>query len=114
MPLQPSSPGARCVAASAAPDAAAWRGLLLHFHDEYLNGAKAPDNEFKDFKNHVLHVRDEDWGGAVEACEEWYRRLMRALREEEWKHAAWSAGVLSHYYVDPCSRFTLTRPRRRA
>ncbi len=86
-------------------DAEAWRNLLLHYHVEYLAGAKAPDEEFKDFKNHVLHVRDGDWGGAVEACEEWYRRAVRALKEQDWKHAAWCAGVMSHYYVDPIQPF---------
>jgi len=82
-----------------------WRNLLLHHHAEYLAGAKAPDEVFKDFKNHVLHVRDNDWGGAIEACEEWYRRTVRALAEKDWKQAAWSAGVLSHYYVDPIQPF---------
>jgi hypothetical protein len=86
-------------------DAQAWRDLLLHYHDEYLTGAKAPDAVFKDFKNQVLHVRDKDWGGAVEACEEWYRRTVRALEEKDWKQAAWSAGVMSHYYVDPIQPF---------
>lgn len=87
------------------PDARAWRELILHHHGEYLTGAKAPDDEFKDFKNHVLHVREGEWGGAIEACEEWYRRTVRALRERDWKQAAWSAGVLSHYYVDPIQPF---------
>lgn len=82
-----------------------WSNLLLHYHAEYLAGAKAPDEVFKDFKNHVLHVRDGDWGGAIEACEEWYRRTVRALKDRDWKQAAWSAGVLSHYYVDPIQPF---------
>ncbi len=88
-----------------APEAETWRDLLLHFHDEYLKGAKAPDDVFKDFKNHVLHVRDNDWGGAVEACEEWYRRTVRALKDRDWAQAAWSAGVMSHYYADPIQPF---------
>lgn len=87
------------------PHAERWRNLLLHFQADYLKGAKAPDEEFKDFKNHVLHVRDKDWGGAVEACNEWYRRTVRALAAKDWKQAAWSAGVLSHYYVDPIQPF---------
>ena len=87
------------------PDAEAWRNLLLHFHTEYLTGAKAPDEEFKDFKNHVLHVREKEWGGAIEACNEWYRRLVRALAAKDWKQAAWCAGVMSHYYVDPVQPF---------
>lgn len=88
-----------------APDAERWRDLLLHNHVEYLSGAKAPDEVFKDFKNHVLHVRDKDWGGAVEAAQEWYRRTVRALADKDWKQAAWSAGVLSHYYADPLQPF---------
>ncbi len=87
------------------PDAEAWRNLLLHFHDDYLKGAKAPDEVFKDFKNHVLHVREGEWGGAIEACEEWYRRTVRALTDKDWKQAAWCAGVMSHYYVDPIQPF---------
>jgi predicted flap endonuclease-1-like 5' DNA nuclease len=88
-----------------ASDAERWHDLLLHYHVEYLGGAKAPDEVFKDFKNHVLHVRDGDWGGAVEACEEWYRRTVRALSKKDWAQAAWSAGVMSHYYVDPIQPF---------
>ena len=60
-----------------------WRNLLLHFHADYLKGAKAPDEEFKDFKNHVLHVRDKDWAapsrrarnGIAAQCARWSRRI---------------------------------------
>lgn len=87
------------------PRAEQWRNLLLHHHRDYLSGAKAPDDEFKDFKNHVLHVRESEWGGAIESCEEWYRRTVRALALRNWRQAAWSAGVLSHYFVDPFQPF---------
>lgn len=87
------------------PQAPAWRNLMLRHHQEYLKGAKAPDAVFKDFKNHVLHVREKDWGGAIEACQEWYRRTVRALKARDWSMAAYSAGVLSHYYVDPHQPF---------
>lgn len=87
------------------PDAAAWRGLLLQQHEQYLNGAEAPDRIFKDYKNHVLHPREKDWGGAIEACEEWRRRTVRALKARDWRQAAWSAGVLSHYYIDALQPF---------
>jgi predicted flap endonuclease-1-like 5' DNA nuclease len=87
------------------PRAQAWRDLFLTQHVEYLRGAKAPDDEFKDFKNHVLHVREKEWGGAIEACNEWYRRTVRALAAKDWAQAAWSAGVLSHYFCDPHQPF---------
>jgi predicted flap endonuclease-1-like 5' DNA nuclease len=82
-----------------------WRNLFLKHRTEYLEGAKAPDAVFKDFKNHVLHVRDNFWGGAPAAAREWYSRTVRALREEDWAHAAYCAGVMSHYVVDPCQPF---------
>ncbi|MGD9978972.1 MAG: DUF4332 domain-containing protein [Hyphomonadaceae bacterium] len=87
------------------PKAERWRDVFLSQHVEYLRGAKAPDDEFKDFKNHVLHVREKDWGGAIDACNEWYRRTVRALAARDWKQAAWCAGVLSHYFVDPIQPF---------
>ncbi len=86
-------------------DAEDWRNLFLKHRDAYLEGAKAPDEVFKDFKNHVLHVRDNNWGGAPAAAREWYRRTVRALQAQDWKHAAWCAGVMSHYAADPIQPF---------
>ena len=86
-------------------DAEAWQRVFLKHADLYLQGSKAPDNEFKDFKNHVLHVRDDYWGGAPEKVASWYQHLVTALRERNWPEAAWCAGVLSHYYTDPIHPF---------
>lgn len=82
-----------------------WRKVFLKHRDAYLEGAKAPDEVFKDFKNHVLHVRDGDWGGAPQAAREWYNRTVRAMRAKDWNHAAYCAGVMSHYAVDPLQPF---------
>ena len=86
-------------------DAAMWRDVFLKHRDAYLEGAKAPDEVFKDFKNHVCHVRDKNWGGAPKAAREWYNRTVRAMREQDWKQAAYSAGVMSHYAADPVQPF---------
>lgn len=87
------------------PDAEAWRRVILKNVERYLEGSKAPDNTFKDFKNHVLHVGENYWGGAPEKVVEWYSRTVEALRAEQWSDAAYAAGVLSHYYTDPCMPF---------
>lgn len=89
----------------AGDDAAMWRDVFLKHRDAYLEGAKAPDEVFKDFKNHVCHVRDNNWGGAPKAAREWYNRTVRAMREQDWKQAAYSAGVMSHYAADPVQPF---------
>jgi hypothetical protein len=82
-----------------------WQNLFLKYAKRYLEGSKAPDNTFKDFKNHVLHVRDDYWGGAPEKAQEWYGELLKALRGQAWSDAAYAAGVLSHYYIDPIQPF---------
>ncbi len=86
-------------------DAEGWTRLFLKHADLYMQGSKAPDDEFKDFKNHVLHVRDNYWGGAPDKVESWYGHFINALRENNWSEAVWAAGVLSHYYTDPIQPF---------
>ena len=70
-----------------------------------LNGAKAPDTDFKDFKNHVLHVSDNNWGGAPRAAKVWYNHAVDALSAKRWSDAAYALGVMSHYYADPIQPF---------
>ena len=82
-----------------------WRNLCLANVETYLDGSKAPDNKFKDFRNHVLHVRENHWGGAVAATQQWYGRTVEALRAKKWTDAIYNAGVLSHYYTDPIQPF---------
>lgn len=87
------------------PGAANWRDLCLVNVGGYLQGAKAPDDQFKDFRNHVLHVRDGLWGGAITSTGLWYNETVSALKAQDWKAAVYNAGVLSHYYSDPLMPF---------
>jgi Domain of unknown function (DUF4332) len=75
--------------------------VLLANYREYLNGAKDPDTKFKDFQNHVVHISDNNWGGAPKACETWLARTIEDMHNSDWKAAAYSIGVLSHYFSDP-------------
>ena len=86
-------------------DSQPWAELFLQHFDSYLDGAKAPDKKFKDFRNHVLHVRTNYWGGAVQAAEKWYATTVEQLSARRWREAIYSAGVLSHYYTDPIQPF---------
>lgn len=87
------------------PRAETWRNLFLEHHAAYLKGSKAPDDQFKDFQNHVLHVRDNYWGGALKTAQLWYKMTLNSLRNEDWRDVAYSAGVLSHYVTDPLMPF---------
>ena len=75
--------------------------LLLKYHHEYLTGAKDPDKKFRDFRNHVVHVKDGYWGGAPKAAERWREKLLDCIKHKQWPQAAYAAGVLSHYFTDP-------------
>jgi len=86
-------------------DREAWTRLFLKHVERYLEGSKAPDNTFKDFKNHVLHVADDYWGGAPEKAQAWYRQTVTELKAGNWPEAVYAAGVLSHYYTDPVMPF---------
>ncbi len=83
----------------------AWMRLFLKHADTYMIGSKDPDNTFKDFKNHVLHVGDTYWGGAPEQVVAWYGKTVAALKEQRWVDAVYAAGVTSHYYTDPIHPF---------
>ncbi len=87
------------------PQASKWQNLFLKHHRTYLEGSKAPDTKFKDFRNHVLHVRENYWGGAVKTAKLWYETTVDELQNQNWAGAVYSAGVLSHYYTDPIQPF---------
>lgn len=87
------------------PDAEKWSDLFLTRIDQYLDGSKAPDDKFKDFQNHVLHVRDQEWGGAIKTAQIWYEKSVTAFRQKDWSQGVYSAGVLSHYVTDPFQPF---------
>ncbi len=78
-----------------------WRDMFLKYWKKYLEGARAPDKTFHDFKNHVLHVRENYWGGAISAANLWYGKFVNNLRDSNWKEAAYSCGVMTHYVADP-------------
>ena len=82
-----------------------WQRLFLKHAKLFVEGSKAPDDEFKDFTNHVLHTREGLWGGAPEKAREWYQHTVQALVVKDWPTAVYCAGVLSHYYTDPLMPF---------
>ncbi|KDA04191.1 DUF4332 domain-containing protein [Hyphomonas oceanitis] len=86
-------------------EAERWKSLFLVHHEHLLKGAKAPDTTFKDFRNHVLHISEGEWGGARDKATEWYAKAVDLLARKKWSEAAYALGVLSHYYADPLQPF---------
>ncbi len=78
-----------------------WFNLFVRYFEVFLEGSKDPDTKFKDFRNHVIHVSENYWGGAVKQAQKWYELTVEDLKKQDWRAAVYSAGVLSHYYMDP-------------
>lgn len=89
-----------------------WLHAFLLHHEDYLRGAKDPDDRFRDFTNHVLHVGEGGWGGAIAAAEKWYGVALETLRQRDWGHAVYACGVLSHYVTDPVMPFHTAQTER--
>lgn len=87
------------------PTTEAWRTTFLTHYARYLAGAKDPDDRFKDFRNHVLHVRQGNWGGAIASARKWYIQAVEEFRRRNWSDGVYAAGVLSHYFTDPVQPF---------
>jgi predicted flap endonuclease-1-like 5' DNA nuclease len=86
-----------------APDA--WQNQFLQNYRRYLDGAKAPDTQFRDFKNHVLHVRENNWGGAMTAANDWFQKAVLEFQRQNWEAGIFNTGVLTHYVSDPFMPF---------
>ena len=63
-----------------------WLHAFLLHHEDYLRGAKDPDDRFRDFTNHVLHVGEGGWGGAIAVA-------LETLRQRDLGHAVYACGV---------------------
>lgn len=83
-------------------DSTRWKNLVLANHDDLLRGVRAPQAKFKDFPNHVLHIREGEWGGLRGEATKWYAEAVASLRARKWHKAAYAFGVLGFYYASAC------------
>ncbi len=88
------------VARLSASEAAVWRRMFYGQIRPLMLGARVPDSEFRDFKNHFVLPRENYWGGAIGRAQSWYQNLSVALARSEWPNAAYCLGVLAHYVAD--------------
>ena len=73
---------------------------LLQHHRRLLRGAVDPDQRFRDFHNHNIHVDQGSWGGAPRVAHQWYDRLVTYIAMRQYADAAHAFGILSHYLTD--------------
>ncbi len=75
-----------------------WAEVFVKYGDELREGAKMPDDVFKDFQNHCFHP--PSWGGAPSACKKYWELMVQALSDKKCSEAIRYAGIASHYFSD--------------
>jgi len=78
-----------------------WANAYEYYTQELLSGAVAPDQLWQDWDNH-LYYPETGTGNAPASAAKWYDFARANFTLENWEDGFFAAGVMSHYYADPC------------
>ncbi len=78
-----------------------WAQAFKYYTQELLSGSVAPDELWQDWDNH-LYYPETGAGNAPASATKWYDFARANFTSENWEEGFFAAGVLSHYYADPC------------
>ncbi len=78
-----------------------WANAYEYYSQELLSGSIAPDQLWQDWDNH-LYYPETGAGNAPASAAKWYDFARANFTSENWEDGFFAAGVMSHYYADPC------------
>lgn len=78
-----------------------WADAFLFYTEDLLSGSVAPDDLWQDWDNHLYYPSDGT-GNAPGAAAKWYDFARANFTAGNWEDGFFAAGVMSHYYADPC------------
>ena len=78
-----------------------WADAFEYYTQDLLSGSVAPDVLWQDWDNH-LYYPDTGEGNAPASAAKWYDFARANFTAENWEDGFFAAGVMSHYYADPC------------
>ncbi|MGY5873188.1 MAG: zinc dependent phospholipase C family protein [Candidatus Thorarchaeota archaeon] len=82
-------------------DNATWQDVFEYYTEDLLSGSIAPDVLWQDWENH-LYYPETGYGNAPAAAAKWYDFARANFTAEDWNNGFFAAGVMSHYFTDPC------------
>lgn len=82
-------------------DNSSWANAYKYYTQELLSGSVAPDELWQDWDNH-LYYPETGAGNAPASAAKWYDFARANFTSENWEDGFFAAGVMSHYYADPC------------
>jgi len=78
-----------------------WADAFQYYGEDLLSGSVAPDVLWQDWDNH-LYYPDDGTGNAPASAATWYDFARANFSAENWEEGFFAAGVMSHYFADPC------------
>ncbi|MFW9932605.1 MAG: zinc dependent phospholipase C family protein [Candidatus Thorarchaeota archaeon] len=78
-----------------------WKEAFEFYLPELMAGSTTPDQAWQDWDNH-LYYPDTGEHSAPSAAAQWYDYARANFTAEEWEKGFFAAGVMSHYFSDPC------------
>ena len=78
-----------------------WADAFEYYTEELLSGSVAPDVLWQDWDNH-LYYPENGTHNAPAAAALWYDFARANFTSENWEDGFFAAGVMTHYYSDPC------------
>ncbi len=78
-----------------------WANVYKYYTQDLLSGSVAPDELWQDWDNH-LYYPETGAGNAPASAAKWYDYARANFTSENWEDGFFAAGVMSHYYADPC------------
>jgi len=78
-----------------------WADAFDYYTEELLSGAVAPDVLWQDWDNHLYYPETGE-GNAPASAAHWYDLARANFSTENWEDGFYAAGVMAHYYSDPC------------
>ncbi|MFW9978659.1 MAG: zinc dependent phospholipase C family protein [Candidatus Thorarchaeota archaeon] len=78
-----------------------WKEAFEFYLPELMAGSTTPDQAWQDWDNH-LYYPDTGEHNAPSAAAQWYDYARANFTAEEWEKGFFAAGVMSHYFSDPC------------
>ncbi|MHA2425649.1 MAG: zinc dependent phospholipase C family protein, partial [Candidatus Thorarchaeota archaeon] len=78
-----------------------WAEAFAYYLPELMAGSTTPDQAWQDWDNH-LYYPDTGEGSAPTAAQTWFDYAKANFTAGEWEKGFFAAGVMSHYFADPC------------
>ncbi|MHA1136671.1 MAG: zinc dependent phospholipase C family protein [Candidatus Thorarchaeota archaeon] len=78
-----------------------WADAFTFYTEDLRSGSVAPDVLWQDWINHLYYPSNGN-GSAPAAAAKWYDFARANFSTGNWEDGFFAAGVMSHYYADPC------------